>query len=130
MSKKCKEICKHLSYIEHLLFLASTVTNYVSISTCSSLVFVPVDITSSVVGIKCFAIIAWIKKYKPVIKKNKKKPWGNVLNVFLYKHNAYKHFQPGISGKNVHMPSIFSSLGNSCFCLFSYAYSESYQNLR
>ena len=27
--------------------------------------------------------------------------------MFLYKHNAYKHIQPGISGKNKHLLSIF-----------------------
>ena len=32
MSKKYKKTCKYLNYVEHLLVLDSTVTDYVSIS--------------------------------------------------------------------------------------------------
>ena len=46
MSKKHKNVCKILSYIEHLVILVSTVTGYLSIS--ASLVGIPVDIASSV----------------------------------------------------------------------------------
>ena len=55
---------------------------------------------------------------------------------FFYKHNAYKHIQPGISEKNKHMLSILSSLENNCSLLFSClkshleAYSEPCQTFK
>ena len=73
MSEKYKKTFKYLSYIEHLPILPSTATGCVSISAFASLVAIPVGITSSAVGIKVCAIIAGIKKYKSVIKKEKKK---------------------------------------------------------
>ena len=51
MSKKHKKFCMTLNYIEYLLILASVVTGCVSISTFSSLVGVPIGITSSAVGL-------------------------------------------------------------------------------
>ena len=36
MSKKYKKTCKYLNYVEHLLFLASTVTGCISISAFTS----------------------------------------------------------------------------------------------
>ena len=51
MSKKHKKFCMTLNYIEHLLILASVVTGCVSISAFSSLVGVPIGITSSAVGL-------------------------------------------------------------------------------
>ena len=56
-----------------MLNLISTITGCVWISPHDSLVFVPVAITSSTVGIKICAITAGIKKYKSIIKKKKKK---------------------------------------------------------
>ena len=38
--------------------------------------------------------------------------------LFLNKHNAYKHIQPGINEKNKHMLSIVSSKENSCSFFF------------
>ena len=55
-----------------MLILVSTVTGCVSISAFASLVYVPVGITSSAVGIKSCAITAGIKKYKSIIKKKRK----------------------------------------------------------
>ena len=49
MSKKHKKTCKYLDYVEHLLILVSTITGCVSISAFTSLVVVPVGITSSAV---------------------------------------------------------------------------------
>ena len=72
MSQKLKKTCKYLNYVEHLLILVSKITGYVSISAFASLVAIPVGITSSAVGIKICAIIAGIKKYNSVIKKEKK----------------------------------------------------------
>ena len=60
MSRKYKKTWKYLNYVEHLLILVSTITGYVSISEFSLLVCVPVGITSFSVGIKTFAITAWI----------------------------------------------------------------------
>ena len=71
MSKKHKKLYKTVNYIEHFLILASTITGCVSISAFASLV--PIGITSSALGLKIFAITAGIKKYKSIIKKNKKK---------------------------------------------------------
>ena len=73
MSEKYKKTCMYLNYAEHLIILVSTVTDCVSISAFASLVWVPVGITSSAIGIKIFATTREIKKYKSVIKKKKKK---------------------------------------------------------
>ena len=62
MSQKYKKTCKYLNYVGHLLILASTINGCVSISAFASLDCVPVDITSSAVGIKICAITAGIKK--------------------------------------------------------------------
>ena len=61
----------YLNHIEQLLVLALTVTGCVSISTLSSLVCVPVGITSSELGIKTCTVTAGIKLYRSIIKKNK-----------------------------------------------------------
>ena len=72
MSKKYKNTCVYLNYVQHLLMLVSTVTGCISMSAFSSLLSFPIDTTSSVVGVKICAITARIKKYKPIIKKKKK----------------------------------------------------------
>ena len=59
--------------MEHLLILASTYTGSFLISTCASLVCVPVGITSSTVGIEICATTAKIKNYKSIVRKKKKK---------------------------------------------------------
>ena len=56
-----------------MLILVSPVTGYVSASTFTSLVRVPVGITSSAVGLKICTITAGIQKNKLIIKKKKKK---------------------------------------------------------
>ena len=56
-----------------MLIVALTVTGCVSICAFASLVAKPVGITSSVAGIKVYAITAGIKKYKSIIKKKRKK---------------------------------------------------------
>ena len=58
MSEKYKKIYKYLNHVEHLRILVSKVTDCVSIFVFASLVCVPVDITSSAVGIKICAITA------------------------------------------------------------------------
>ena len=64
MSEKYKKTSKYLSYVEHLLILVLTVNGCVEISAFASLVYVPVGITSSEVGLKICATTAGIKKYK------------------------------------------------------------------
>ena len=62
-----------LNYIEHLLVLDFTVTEYVSISAFDFLVGTPVGISSSAVGLKIDAITAGIKKYKSIINKKRQR---------------------------------------------------------
>ena len=51
--------------------ITSTITGFVSISALSSLVGIPIGVTSSATGLKFFAITVGIKKYKSIIKKEK-----------------------------------------------------------
>ena len=73
MSRKHRKFCKVLNYIEHLLTVISTTTVCVSISAFASLVDIPIEITSSEMGLKICAITAGIKMYKSIIKKKKQK---------------------------------------------------------
>ena len=75
-----KKTCKHLNYVEHLLILASTIAGCISVSAFASLVCVPIGISSFVLGLSIFAIIAGIKKYKSITKKKKeKKKHGKIV---------------------------------------------------
>ena len=67
MSKKHKKVRMTLNYIEHFLILASTNTVCVFITFFSSLVGIPIGITSSTIGVKICAITARIKMYKSII---------------------------------------------------------------
>ena len=71
--KKNKKVCRALTCIEHLHIGVSTVTGFVSISAFASLFGIPIRITNSAAGLKFFAITVWIKKYKLIINKKKKK---------------------------------------------------------
>ena len=71
--KKHKKACTTLNYIEHFVILVLQITGCVSISTFSSLIGIPVGITSSAIGLKICAITAGNKKYKLIIKKKKNK---------------------------------------------------------
>ena len=73
MSRKLKNVCTTLNYIENFLILAFTITGCVSISTFSSLVGIPPRNTSSAIGLKICAITAGIKKYMSIVKKKNKK---------------------------------------------------------
>ena len=73
MSKKHKKVCTTLNYIEDILILASIITRCISISAFTSLISVPIGITSSAFGLKSCAMTAGSKKYKSIIKKKKKK---------------------------------------------------------
>ena len=72
ISEKYKKICTTLNYVEHFLILGSTITGCIWISAFTSLVAIPIRITSSAIGLKVCAITAAIKKYKSIIKKKKK----------------------------------------------------------
>ena len=51
--------------------ITSTITGFVSIPALSSLVGIPIGVTSSATGLKIFATTVGIKKYKSIIKKEK-----------------------------------------------------------
>ena len=69
MSKKHKNVCPVLNYIEHLLILIFTVTGWVSISVFAFLAGIPIGITSSSIVLKNCTITAGIIKK---MKKNDK----------------------------------------------------------
>ena len=73
MSKKQERVWTTLNYIEHFLTMASTITGCISISVFTSLIGIPIGITSSAIGLKICATTTGIKKYKSVTKKKKKK---------------------------------------------------------
>ena len=50
MSKKHKKIGATLNYIEHFLNLVSAITRFISMSTFTSLIAIPMGITSSIIG--------------------------------------------------------------------------------
>ena len=52
MNRMHKKVCTILNYIEHFLILASTIMGCISISASTSLLGIPVVITSSAIGIK------------------------------------------------------------------------------
>ena len=79
ISKKHKNICTILNYIEHFLILVSTFTGCISISGFSSLIGIATGITSSLIGLKICETTAGIKKYKSIIKKKKKNDYKIVL---------------------------------------------------
>ena len=62
MSRKHKNVCRVLNYIEHLLILIYTVPGCISISAFASLVDIPIEITISAVGSKIWVITAGIQK--------------------------------------------------------------------
>ena len=70
ISKWHKKVCATRNYIE---ILACAVMLCLSISTFASLLGVLIGITSYAIGLKICAITAVIKRYKLIIKKNKKK---------------------------------------------------------
>ena len=72
MSEKYKKTCKYLNYVEKFFILGSTVTHCVSVFAFASLVFVPVGITTSAVGLKICAITAEIKKNNQFSKRQRR----------------------------------------------------------
>ena len=86
MSEKYKGAWKYLNYVRNVFILASTVTGCVSISAFGSLVFVPVGITSSAVGLNICAITTAIikkKKHTKIVLLGKDKL--NTIEVLISK---------------------------------------------
>ena len=78
--KKHKRFCRFLSYTGHYFSLqASKTAGVVSISAFTSLLDIPAGIVSFANRIKICSITAVIKKYKSMIKKEKKKDNKMVL---------------------------------------------------
>ena len=73
ISRKHKKVRAILNYIEHFLILPSKITGCISISAFASLLGIPVEISSSAIGLKICARNAGIKKYKSIIEIKKKK---------------------------------------------------------
>ena len=73
ISKRLKNSCMTLNYVEHLITLTFAVTGCISISTFASLAVVPVGIVSSASGLNVCAITAEIEEYKSFIKREKEK---------------------------------------------------------
>ena len=72
MSKKHKNVYTALNYTEHQLSLIFTVRGCISMS-AFALAGIHIGITSSEIELKICVITAGIKKYKSIIKKEKKK---------------------------------------------------------
>ena len=72
MSNKHKKVYRDLNQNENLLIVISTITICVFISAFTSLIGIPIEITSSAIGLKICEITAGIKKCKSIIKKKEK----------------------------------------------------------
>ena len=55
------------------LYLASTITGFISISVFVSLLAIPIGIASSAIELTIFVITSGVKRYKSIINKKKKK---------------------------------------------------------
>ena len=58
MSKKHKNVCTTLNYVKHFLIVASTITGCVLTSVFVFLLDIPIEITSSAIGLNICAITA------------------------------------------------------------------------
>ena len=72
ISEKHKKVCKVLNDFEYFHVLISAVSDCVSISAFTSLIYVSVDIAGSAVGTENCPIISRIQKWKLIIKKKNK----------------------------------------------------------
>ena len=61
-----------MNYFDHSLIAISTITGCISVSAFATLSGIPLEITSSAIGLKFCVITAGIKKFKSINKKNKK----------------------------------------------------------
>ena len=72
VSKKHKQVCMALNYIDKSLILVSAVTEYISVSVFPSLISVIVGITSSALELKICTTTTGIQEYNSIIKKKEK----------------------------------------------------------
>ena len=79
MSEKHKKVCRALNYFEHFLIFISAVSGCVSVSAFSSLVGVPVNVTSSAIGLTICTITAGILSYQPIFKKKKTRKHDHIM---------------------------------------------------
>ena len=87
MRRKHEKVWTTLNYTEHFLILAPTITGYISISPFSSLLIIPIGITSSAIGLKICVIAAGIKNYKSITTKKIKK-WDKIVLLAKSKLNS------------------------------------------
>ena len=64
VSRKHKQVCITLIYIEHLLIFASVISIGILISVFAFSLGIPIGITSSAIGLKICVKVAGIRKYK------------------------------------------------------------------
>ena len=100
MSNKHEKVCTALSYIEHLLILASAVTGCIKISDFDSLLGIPIGIMSSSIGLKIYGITAGIKEYKSINKKHKKEHGKIVLLAKTKLNNIEALISKGLMDSN------------------------------
>ena len=77
-----------MNYLDHLIIVTSTITGCVSISDFTSLVAIPIGISSSTIGLKICVITTGIKKYESKIKKKKKKKHDRIVLIAKRKLNS------------------------------------------
>ena len=73
ISKKKREVCTTLNFVERFFILAFVVIGCISISAFASSLDISIGITSFSIGLKIYSVTAVVKKYKSIIKKKKTK---------------------------------------------------------
>ena len=69
ISKKKREVCTTLNFVERFFILAFVVIGCISISAFASSLDISIGITSFSIGLKIYSVTAVAKKYKSIIKK-------------------------------------------------------------
>ena len=69
ISKKKREVCTTLHFVERFFILAFVVIGCISISAFASSLDISIGITSFSIGLKIYSVTAVVKKYKSIIKK-------------------------------------------------------------
>ena len=69
ISKKKREVCTTLNFVERFFILAFVVIGCISISAFASSLDISIGITSFSMGLKIYSVTAVVKKYKSIIKK-------------------------------------------------------------
>ena len=79
------KVCTILDYIEPFLFLGSTITGYISVFAFASLVSISIETTSSVIGLKIYAITVAMNKYKSIVIVLLAKSKLNRIEILIFK---------------------------------------------